>query len=458
MEKINKPNVKFKKNNRSPKTIKGSKNIGGPKLNKNSPANNKSEANPSKRSKPPSKSIEKRKASQESALKNLINEKVVRTWSQNLQLIIPGFSEKLFIKNCLPIDHLELKDRVKKISMALSSSLDHPYNQNLEYFSHLLDLQCLKGFELWPLSEYVAREGLEDPLESLHFLKKLTVYFTSEFAVRPFLKKHPELTLKFLADMTKSENSHHRRWASEGSRPTLPWGEKLHFIMEDPSLTQSILEALKNDPELYVRKSVANHLNDFSKHQSDFVIETLKRWRKEFNSQEMAEFKNQNRNHKQIENRNKELNENQNKNRTENHYWLCRQALRTLIKKGDPRALALVGVFQNHKLKLTHQSCKPEKVGMGGHLEMKIQIQSQEKKSITCLVDYAFYFKKANGSHSKKVFKGKKLQLNPGETILMVKKHHLKNISTMQFYPGEQYLTFVVNGLETQKIKWVLQG
>ena len=66
-------------------------------------------------------------------------------------------------------------------------------------------------------------------------------------------------------------SAHVRRLVSEGSRPRLPWGLRLQALVADPSPTLPLLRALQDDPSAYVRRSVANHLNDIAKDHPDLV-------------------------------------------------------------------------------------------------------------------------------------------------------------------------------------------
>ncbi len=48
--------------------------------------------------------------------------------------------------------------------------------------------------------------------------------------------------------------------------------------MANPSMTMPILESLRDDPSEYVRRSVANHLNDIAKNNSDYVAGSAGKW------------------------------------------------------------------------------------------------------------------------------------------------------------------------------------
>ena len=254
---------------------------------------------------------------------------------------------------------------------------------------------------------------------------QLTQQFTSEFAVRPFLNKHPEKILKKFESWLKDENVHIRRWISEGSRPLLPWGGKIQSFIKKPA-TLHLLDALKFDEELYVRKSVANHLNDISKDHPELVVKTIKDWLK-ITPQE----------HK------------------EKIHWIRKHALRTLIKKGHKSALELMGVSHDVKAEISNLKLKNKNFKLNDYLEFEFTLESKSKKSQDVIVDYLIGFKKANGSIAARVFKLKHIELKAGEKLVIKKRHPLKKITTMTFYPGKHELSIQVNGKILKVVPWM---
>ncbi|HMO49182.1 MAG TPA: hypothetical protein PKB14_24560 [Rubrivivax sp.] len=112
---------------------------------------------------------------------------------------------------------------------------------------------------VWPLGEFVVRRGDAMPQRALRTLHALTQRHTAEWAVRPFIERHPELSFATLAAWAADPSPHVRRLVSEGSRPRLPWGLQLKALILDPSPALPLLRALQDDPSAYVRRSVANH-------------------------------------------------------------------------------------------------------------------------------------------------------------------------------------------------------
>lgn len=107
---------------------------------------------------------------------------------------------------------------------------------------------------------------------------ELTRRFTAEFSIRPFLMHDFERTLNQLTLWLNDPDPHVRRLCTEGCRPRLPWGARIPQLIKDPRPTLPILEALKNDPSLYVRRSVANHLGDIAKDHPEWAFEVCERW------------------------------------------------------------------------------------------------------------------------------------------------------------------------------------
>lgn len=396
----------------------------------------------------------------ESAFKNWINKEVVKKTSQEIQVAIQNINNKKLISSPLPknknskneiyifefkkfeqvassLEPLELKARVKAIADSLKSHLPEEFELAASILNDVILNKNLKGFELWPISEFISQKGLDYPETSIGLMTEMTQLFTSEFAVRPFIKKDPEYMLAQLKKLTRHQNPHVRRWVSEGTRPRLPWGEKIDAFYKNPTWTLPLLEDLKYDDELYVRKSVANHINDLSFIDAKLVINLLKTWLKKAP-----------------------------KNQSEKIEWIKRHALRTLIKKGHEEALELMGVstkaeykIKNFKLLNNNKNSTlhaPQKFKVGQYLDFEFSILSKSKSPQAFIVDYLVFFNKANGKQQPKVFKLKTLRLSSGEEIKIVKKHSLRQVTTRKFYKGLHKIALKVNGKESQAIEWEL--
>ncbi len=361
------------------------------------------------------------------ALKHSINADVVKRMAVAISTVSVNFHKLDFEKVILKLTPLELKARVRLLSETLNKHLPASFPQAVELLLNSLKKETLKGFDLWPYTHYVQTYGTEHFAESLDALRTLTPFFTSEFAIRPFLKLYTSESLDYLTHCAKHENAHVRRWSSEGSRPRLPWGERLDILIKQPQLTLPILEILKYDTELYVRKSVANHLNDIAKDNPDVVIKCLTRWNKECPQK-----------HKEKMN------------------WITRHAMRTLIKNGNRPALKLIGASHNIKLKLAKLQMNKNSFRIGDHLAFDFLLRSQSKKPQKLIIDYVIHHQKSGGKTSAKVFKLKTVELLPGQTLQISKKHSLKPVTTRKYYLGKHRLEIQINGGIYDGKDWLL--
>jgi 3-methyladenine DNA glycosylase AlkC len=362
--------------------------------------------------------------------KNLINEKIASQMAQAIARSYGTFDQKNFLKNIkCDLEPLELKARVIFIAIKLKKYLPADQKKALEILEKAIkqsekDTIGLSGFSVWPFTEYIARFGIEDFDLSMNVLKEMTKVFTAEFAVRSFFLFDEKRTLKHFKLWVKDENEHVRRLVSEGSRPLLPWGQKIPNFVKDPKITWELLEILKKDSAVYVRKSVANHLNDHSKNHPDLVVEKLLEWKKSDNAS--AELD-----------------------------WVIRHATRTLIKKGHAKAFLLHGV-EAGKIAVLSQKVLTKKVKLGEALEVEIFIANLGKKSQKIILDSEISLLKANGSHNVKCFKGKSLTLAPKEEQRVTLRIPLRPVTTRTYYSGKQYWNSKVNGISQEKLAFVL--
>jgi 3-methyladenine DNA glycosylase AlkC len=208
-------------------------------------------------------------------------------------------------------------------------------------------------------------------------------------------------------------NLHVRRWISEGTRPRLPWGAQLTAFIRDPAPTLDLLEHLKDDPSAYVRKSVANHLNDITKDHPARVIEVAERWLQGASAERR---------------------------------WIVTHALRTLVKKGDAAALALLGYGTAAALQVPRFSVTPTSATLGDTVTMTLSLTNQSAQTEQVVIDYRLHYVKANGKTSPKVFKWTTRTLAAHETITLEKNHLLRDVTTRTHYSGQHTLDIQVNG------------
>lgn len=364
----------------------------------------------------------------DNAFKHAFNGALLQQMADSISRYFPQFNTAAFLAIDSLLADREMKARVHLIRDTLAAELPDYYPEALNILISVLKDNQLKGFSVWPVAEFIQTYGINYPEISLDALTIVTQYFTSEWAVRPFIKKYPQQTMMFLLDCAGSENVDIRRWASEGTRPRIPWGEQLPAFIQDPSATRDILERLKFDPELYVRKSVANHLNDITKDNPDYVIQLLNNWKQQAAPAER----------KYID-------------------WIIKQALRTLIKAGHPDALSLIDVQFGAEVKLDEFAVKHRKIRLNESLEFTTQIHSVSNLPQNIVLDYIVHFMKANNTTSPKVFKLRTFSLAPKGVIRIDKKHRIKEITTRQYYQGIQYIEIQVNGKVLAREEWFLE-
>lgn len=362
--------------------------------------------------------------------KNMINSNVALQTSKAILRNYPDFNQKSFMKGMeASLTPLELKDRVIFLAMRLKEHLPADMKKSLKILKGATkqnekDSVGLSGFSVWPLTEFVARFGLEEFDLSMEVLKEMTKVFTAEWAVRAFFVHDEKRTVKFFESWVTDKNEHVRRLVSEGSRPLLPWGQKLHSFVKDPMVTWDLLEQLKNDESEYVRKSVANHLNDHSKNHPDLVVKKLLQWKKDHSDNKNVD-------------------------------WVIRHATRTLIKKGHQKAFLLHGV-ESGLVEVVTSKVITKKVELGSALQVEVEFKNMGKKKLKIILDHEIHLLKSNGTHNVKCFKGKSVELAPQEQKKMSFNIPLKPVTTRTYYSGKHYWNIKVNGKSEERLAFTL--
>jgi 3-methyladenine DNA glycosylase AlkC len=258
-------------------------------------------------------------------LKDLMGLTLVRLITQSFAEVVPKFDGRSFEQTAMEgLEALELSQRARQIGLALAEQLPQSFSEAcpLLLASFGPELTRTEGnglapFFYLPHSHVIMERGLADFDNGMRANYELTKRFSAEFSIRPFLTKYPDQSLKLLKSWTKDSNAHVRRLVSEGTRPRLPWAGRLQEFQQNPQRMLPLLDMLKDDPELYVRRSVANHLADILKDHPDVIYETCEQWLKEIAKKSTpAEI-------------------------VKSRKWMIRHAVRLPAKKGDARALEL---------------------------------------------------------------------------------------------------------------------
>ncbi len=351
--------------------------------------------------------------------KNLINAEKVTELSERLARVIPGFDRQAFEDTANDgLEDLELKARVAQLADAMHPHLDPDVPTALGQLlasmgPPLVGTDGLTASMVdWPVLHWVHEHGGSHPAHTLPTLKEMTRRFSAEFAVRPLLNRDLHGTIEVLKGWLDHPDVHVRRWLSEGTRPRLPWGGNIKALQQDPSPTLPILEALYRDPDEYVRRSVANHLNDISKDNPDVAIELAQRWW-DPSSRETTK--------------------------------LVKHALRGLIKAGHPGALAVLGYGPPTGLELAIE-LEPHRVVIGSKLAIHVTMTNTGDRELGVLLDYAVHYQRKSPGLSRKVFKGRTLTLAPGQTLTITKNQTMKHASIRRLYPGEHRVEILANG------------
>ena len=345
--------------------------------------------------------------------KDRVDVAFVRSLAKTFGRVYPKFDPAGFVRAVVDdrLTERELKDRLTMIARRLRDFLPREYSRAVEIVMQVAPE--LRGFGNWALTSYVEQFGLDDPDNSIRALKELTRYGSSEFAVRPFIVRYPKLMLATLSEWARDSNEDVRRLAAEGSRPRGVWTIHIEQFKRDPRPVLNILELLKADESLYVRKAVANNLNDISKDHPDLAIATALKWKNSGNAH------------------------------TE---WIIKHACRSLIKQGHPEIFAVFGYTSHPKLDVINVKSTKKQVKTGDDIGLSFDIVSRASKKQKLVIDYRVHYVKKNGKTSPKVFKLTEKTISPKETISISTGHSFKDRSTRKHQPGAHRFEVLING------------
>lgn len=324
-------------------------------------------------------------------------------------------------------ENLELKERMSRLSDAMGLILPQDFGKAAPIVKKMITVLANKGlpvsgFEFMFIPEYVAKKGLHHFDLSLDALKHITQFVSCEFAIRPFILKDEAKSMEFMLNCSLNKHQNVRRFSSEGCRARLPWAMALPRFKKDASLILPILKNLKNDPSLFVRKSVANNLNDISKDHPELALQLAYKW-----------F-----------------------GKDENTNWIVKHGMRTLLKAGNSDAMKLFGYADAEQLKLIHFKLLTSTVEYGKEAVFEFSVQNNSNKAEKIRLEYAVYFLKNNKLQTKKVFKISERTVEKQQQLDFIKHHPLKPISTRKYYPGEHGIALIINGIEFEKQSFLL--
>ena len=346
------------------------------------------------------------------ALKDIFSAARFRQVATLVADVHPGFDRKRFLQLATNgLEPLSLLQRMRHGTHALHATLPDDFPAALDVLRKLAP-RLTGDFTGMMLPDFVGVYGAGHFDASLDALSYLTRFSSAEFAIREFLRRDLPRTLAVMERWSLDADENVRRLASEGSRPRLPWSFRLDALVADPSPTAPILHHLRADPSLYVRKSVANHLNDISKDHPDWMLARLASW-------DLAHPHTQ---------------------------WIAKHAARTLIKAGHQPTLRLFHFTGKPAVKLQAFHLAPSRLKLGQVLEFSFTLTSTSRRPQQLAVDYRLHYVKASGGTAPKVFKLREVRLAPGQTLRLAKRQTLRDFTTRRHYPGRHYLEIQVNG------------
>ncbi|MEZ5015534.1 MAG: DNA alkylation repair protein [Flavipsychrobacter sp.] len=313
----------------------------------------------------------------------------------------------------------ELKQRVKHVTEVLHGLLPNSFPKAAKIITditkELLAANIKEvSFGYMCLCEYIERYGLEYYDESIKAMELLTQFMSCEFAVRPFIIKYEDRMMRQMLQWSKHKNAKVRRLSTEGCRPRLPWGMALDRFKDNPAPILPILENLKNDDDVWVRKSVANNLNDISKDNPELAVKLIKNWL----------------------------------GKTKHTDWVAKHAARTLLKQGNTTVMSLFGLEMDKSIKLSDFKVLTPTVKEGKDLKFSFRIHNTGKKDKVLRLEYGMYYLRANGTLSKKVFKISERSYAAGEEYNVERKQSFKPITTRKYYKGPHKVSVIINGHE----------
>ncbi|WP_222194976.1 hypothetical protein [Modestobacter italicus] len=348
----------------------------------------------------------------------LISPVVVARLRAALEVVAPTADFSALLQAEGAVRGLRLRQRVDVVRDALLSDVPAGFHAAERVVLDVLDGPRFEGWMIWPTTEFIASRAVEtgstrDFDAAMALLARLTVGLTGEFAVRDLLNARPERGLRIMQTWTGHDSEHVRRLATEGSRAYLPWARRVPWLLAHPQATRGILDATYRDPAEYVRRSVANHLNDLSRVEPSVVTDVAAAWAGEPDA---------------------------------NTPWVLRHGLRTLIKRADPTALALVG-FTGDDLHVARPRISGEGVPWGGDLTFTAVVTNDGETDATVAIDYSIGFRRANGSVSAKTFKLASRRIAAGGSTVVTKTHSFRPITTRTYHPGPHHVTVQANGV-----------
>lgn len=357
-------------------------------------------------------------------LKNIYNRSFFEFFTEVVKDVLPSFDKQAFLARIFDAawEQRELKQRMRHIAFTLHEFLPVGYPEATEAICKMIQLIRDKykkemAFEYMFFPDYIEVFGLEDYETSVKAMEYITEFTSCEFAVRPFLIRYQEQMMKQMLQWSKHPHAMVRRLASEGTRPRLPWAMAVPALKKNPELVLPILENLKTDVSETVRRSVANNLNDIAKSHPELVLKVIKNWW----------------------------------GQTPETDWIIRHGCRTLLRKAHPDVMSHFGYAPGNQLEVKELKLKSSAIKIGAELEFSFRVVSKEKEACKTRIEYGIDYMKANGRHSRKIFKVCEKIFKPGESVQIQRRQDFREMTTRKHYVGRHFLAVLINGEEKVK-------
>lgn len=361
-------------------------------------------------------------------IKDIYSVSFYENFSQAVAEVYPIFNKQQFIAAIFEGDFAqkEWKERMKHTTVVFHEFMPQSFPEAVLLIDKIIENLKKNNFADSNLAfiffaDYIEMYGLDDFETSKKAFVSITQFISCEFAVRPFILKYKEQMIDEMIQWSLHKNHHVRRLASEGSRPRLPWAMAIPFLKKDPSSILPILENLKNDPSEYVRRSVANNLNDIAKDNPQIVLEIASRW----------------------------------KGHSKETDGIIKHGCRTLLKQGHPEILSHYGL-ESANIELSSFKIKTPVVKIGDYLQFQFHLNNKNEEPKTIRLEYAVHYKKAKGHLAKKVFKISEKIYHPNQLTKIERNQSFKVITTRVFYTGAHQLSIIINGTESDVLEFEL--
>src|SRR5712691_8793299 len=304
-----------------------------------------------------------RTAANHPKIKDWLGPSAVTAIAREIQKIEPRFGRVAFQESAVRgLETLELMARASHIASALREYLPKAIPQALNVLVQSIGpprtspgYGPIVNFRFLAMTRFVSRYALDYFDEGMSALYEMTRRFTAEFDLRPFILKNTAAALDRLKQWAIDPDLHVRRLVSEATRPRLPWASYLKCFRIDPKPVLKLLECLKDDPEVYVRRSVANNLADILKDDAKVAIEMLEQWAVDASPERK---------------------------------WIIRHALRMPRAYGEARALKLSGLTGKPKIQLSRPFLKARTVPLGTDLEFSFAVRSTADEVQRVIISY----------------------------------------------------------------------